>query len=1209
MNAINGRHKQIIHYLLSRGADPNIKSTSGRTSYDIAKRVDILNNLDSIAFHNMKLRKKEKEEEEEEEKKLENEKKRKQNKNKGTDNQEDDDEEDDEDDILISNQTNNNSTTQRLNKPKYLSPMEWNAKHNWWKNIRPLSEINPYGGVKYFHLLSSYNHGSDVNGGEYSLSNKIDRYGRAALNETTYSIGMRCDDYRLLVQMKVTSGYNYISNYCGTKYKHTDENHQINRQHVLQLLKQKKLKEPTEEEIKRMYLHIKRQEAVKYENEQADRELKEMRLADAAEAQRILEASDTSLIKSLPLQSSMIDINNNMIRTYGKRISINEKYFSFMMPSRIHGGIYKGMTLHQNTMRYDATKWWLEKNNGKKKKEQEQSEEKNEENKEENKKEKEEEIKEKEKMQQEKEKEKQRLLSLNKRVQPFVYERNASTVLHRGIYKGILLHANLSKKRNRIEKEEKDETDEKDKNNGINKNKKNDELSPKIRCKYTITMVGTNSRSRVQQFLRRSETHQLTIDVSSEEDEYQHSNNDNDDNDSNSDAATTAATTTTKPSNHNSYNHPNALPWRKLLILRLFKPIEYVIFNGNINMSITDTDITNARLALPTRLGRPKKQWWSKFCRQLYLYINKKKVIYQHQWYTATKEKEMLQVGFYSDKYQDKGINLHDHPNITTVNINENINNNINMRHTVMKGKTLSKNQTKKFKQLKQNVIETERYKGVRVHNGIYKGMSLIQNIVHGISVWSRSRTLKEPGFTIPKYKEVRRPRIPLNHGIYKNRTMLGDWRSPHRARLHAPRLHNGITIGQNGKYIHLHGGLRLLSIPVRRKDLLNTRIQISKYRHSIQAKLKKRNKLIYLKELKDAIELKKQKDIERFQTNSRSYSRGKSGRSRESRSRERSRNGSRNGSRPNSRPNSKPSSRSPSRNSSRNRSRGRQGKKDNLLETTPRSTDHLKSYVLFRKAWFHSITVGDLIQVQQLIQTAQTGRMLSKQIKLEIGGLYNLLRLKTKRSFMTGLHIAVQKGHVHVAVSLMRLGCRLDWCVGEDDKNSQQEKKSNEGDENGSTCSSGSTMSSSGDTATATANHVWYSSLKKKQNSILMKSQVQKNVLDLAKEYDLNHIGFRKNGPKPMKMTRTLLAIQESVDRDIQDRKRQMEKKKEEKKQDEQKQEVDENVKKEKDKSRSGRSVFKGRNARVKGKKGKKGGKSGKGGKGGKGKKSKQKK
>ena len=101
-----------------------------------------------------------------------------------------------------------------------------------------------------------------------------------------------------------------------------------------------------------------------------------------------------------------------------------------------------------------------------------------------------------------------------------------------------------------------------------------------------------------------------------------------------------------------------------------------------------------------------------------------------------------------------------------------------------------------------------------------------------------------------------------------------------------------------------------------------------------------------------------------------------------------------------------------------------------------------MKSYVLFRKAWFHSIAVGDLIQVQQLIQTAQTGRMLSKQIKLEIGGLYNLLRLKTKRSFMTGLHIAVQKGHVHVAVSLMRLGCRLDWCVGEDDKNSQQEKK-----------------------------------------------------------------------------------------------------------------------------------------------------------------------
>ena len=72
-----------------------------------------------------------------------------------------------------------------------------------------------------------------------------------------------------------------------------------------------------------------------------------------------------------------------------------------------------------------------------------------------------------------------------------------------------------------------------------------------------------------------------------------------------------------------------------------------------------------------------------------------------------------------------------------------------------------------------------------------------------------------------------------------------------------------------------------------------------------------------------------------------------------------------------------------------------------------------------------------------------------------------------------------------------------------------------------------------------------------------MLKSQVQKNVLDLAKEYDLNHIGFRKNGPKPMKMTRTLLAVQESVDRDIQDRKRQMEKKKEEKKQDEQKQAV----------------------------------------------------
>ena len=107
-------------------------------------------------------------------------------------------------------------------------------------------------------------------------------------------------------------------------------------------------------------------------------------------------------------------------------------------------------------------------------------------------------------------------------------------------------------------------------------------------------------------------------------------------------------------------------------------------------------------------------------------------------------------------------------------------------------------------------------------------------------------RNVKEPGGPItqsPKYevhKQVRRPRLPLHGGMFKGVTQFQGWVQPHRPKIYVPRVHAGITIGQDGKRIVMNGGLRRIKIPCQPRDLMPTVVTTTRYRHTIDATVAK---------------------------------------------------------------------------------------------------------------------------------------------------------------------------------------------------------------------------------------------------------------------------------------------------------------------------------------------------------------------------------
>ena len=103
--------------------------------------------------------------------------------------------------------------------------MEWEKKHNFWKKARPISLLNPAGGVQMLHLIRSFcgvsNRGNTIS--------KIDRLGRVGLRESTHQITVRYGEYRILLHMESNGGYNKMVGYAGKFYRHNSEDHHIQR--------------------------------------------------------------------------------------------------------------------------------------------------------------------------------------------------------------------------------------------------------------------------------------------------------------------------------------------------------------------------------------------------------------------------------------------------------------------------------------------------------------------------------------------------------------------------------------------------------------------------------------------------------------------------------------------------------------------------------------------------------------------------------------------------------------------------------------------------------------------------------------------------------------------------------------------------------------------------------------------------------------------
>eukprot|EP00946_MAST-07B_sp_MAST-7B-sp1_P002296 g2296.t1 len=162
------------------------------------------------------------------------------------------------------------------------------------------------------------------------------------------------------------------------------------------------------------------------------------------------------------------------------------------------------------------------------------------------------------------------------------------------------------------------------------------------REKFEVAISATNCRTKLQPFLRRSMLETYKIDVSSESDQYTELV-----------SATSGMKAQTKDPNR----------WRRYLVLRVMKPVEYVQFKGTVHMTVPRHEILAAGLSLPDRMSRPRRSWWNLFSRQLRLKIVPHAVSIDN-WLSAEKTREQSRHGYNFDDPRggsnDNSMHAHD---------------------------------------------------------------------------------------------------------------------------------------------------------------------------------------------------------------------------------------------------------------------------------------------------------------------------------------------------------------------------------------------------------------------------------------------------------------------------------------------------------------------------------------------------------------------
>jgi hypothetical protein len=622
--------------------------------------------------------------------------------------------------------------------------------------------------------------------------------------------------------MTSSGGYNYITQYHGDQYIHNDELHQQSRrEHVLHyehVNNRKKHKGSnnaqdydymTEIERHHLYLEEKRHLAVIFENNAMDREFQELQEKIEREKQAELQLEkEMQLVNTIVSENRMSEIDRIYLRVYGRRVRLKQKYFSPMYPSFVHNGLFKGIplmssgvVLTKNTIQ--RNNHWLEEEKGQMTTENEKKTEK----------------KIVKKMKEQKE---EVIFSGGKRrVLPFVYTKKMFTYVHCGVYKmysmvcgGVVKKMMKKKKQEKTKKKKEISISSSSSSSsalGQSNNKKN-MLMSNTRDKYVLYMKGRDISSRNEQmFLRRSEIHITKIDVSSEIDQYQKK----------------------QKQKIDLKIDPN--DWRPTLVLHLFRPIEYVSMVGaDLSFSLNSADFKKAKRSLPLRFSRPTHSWWKMVSKNLKLNVIRQRVItrrrkstnidtcstnFHSSWCSSQEEKRKLNQGYRNDGYCDNGITL---------------------RSKEKKNDTNTPDTTDTTDTTDTSCVRIPRYSGVRLHNGIYKKHVLISaSIVSGYHLWNRSRINKEPGMNrqyqqqqqktknmtkkkteqhsssnsytasnnARRKREVRRPRVYVNGGVYKTRTLWNGWTQPNQQSIIAPTLHTGITKAINGQYVTLHGG------------------------------------------------------------------------------------------------------------------------------------------------------------------------------------------------------------------------------------------------------------------------------------------------------------------------------------------------------------------------------------------------------------------
>ena len=554
------------------------------------------------------------------------------------------------------------------------------------------------------------------------------------------------------------------------------------------------------------------------------------------------------------------------------------------------------------------------------------------------------------------------------------------------------------------------------------------------REKFEVAISARNCSSKLHPFLRRSLVTTSLIDVSSEADQYIQS-----------------------VAFSNQHTKQNSNDWRRYLVLRVARPVEYVPFQGTVHMTVPRHEIVSSGMSLPDRMNRPQREWWNQFSRQVRLKVVRHRVSADN-WISAKDTQLRAMQGYHFDDSRggsnENGYNAHDEGCIDIV------------RQRILPDRYAS--QDGLLSQQELDSLETKtipRYRGLRVHGGFFKGLRINLQCRDALRQWQICRRYKEPGGALtqhPDYiihEQVRRPRLPLHGGIFKGITTFQGWCHPHRPKIYVPRAHAGVFIGQDRKPISVHGGLRRIKIPCRPRDLLPTVVTYTRYRHTIDAKVAKISKCQHsslansktfgmsspesrLARRREA-ELARQREMygapsartnsgNHSRNRSTNHSRGSSRTSSRKNSSRRSRSMSRSPSRASSRPGSRSSSRSPSRrsrglNRSGDRNKEAMGKLQYSMPVDePLVISNLNSSDRFREAWFSAAKRGDNTAIQRLATMAENGtRLFRTTMHEEIGGIKGLINTRTKRG-LTALHIAARHGHTSTGVILIRLGADL---------------------------------------------------------------------------------------------------------------------------------------------------------------------------------------